>query len=100
MTTKQYLKMADVFDGVVSTRLIDDESINEMARGDGAGDYHVMQDDAFWMLIDRHHAEYAAHAINSHDELVAENERLRTALECATNQLREFGVVFVACRAS
>lgn len=93
--SKQYLKMADVFDGVVSTSFIDDESINEMARGDGAGDYHVLQDDAYWMLIERNHAEYAAHAINSHDELVAEVERLRNALECATNQLREFGVLFV-----
>ena len=32
-----------------------------------------------------HCCEYAAHAIDSHDELVAENERLRDALECATN---------------
>ena len=78
--TKEYLKMADAFDGTVSTSLIDDESINEMARGDGAGDYHVLQDNAFWMLIERDHAEYAAHAINSHDELVAENERLRAEL--------------------
>ena len=30
-------------------------------------------------------AKYAAYAINSHDKLVAENERLRNALECTTN---------------
>ena len=36
-------------------------------------------------------ANIAAHR----NELVAENDRLRTALECATSQLREFGVLFV-----
>ena len=34
---------------------------------------------------------YAAHAINSHDELVAENERLRIALERATNHSPDAG---------
>ena len=106
MSAKQYLKMADEFDGVVSTSLIDDESINEMARGDGAGDYHVLQDDAYWMLIERSHAEYAAHAINSHDELVAEVERLcefeRDAMRyrflrdnCTTQQADSCGPIFV-----
>ena len=66
MTEKQYLKMADAFNGD-----IDQDDI-------------VILDCGLDTLT---HApeEYAAHAINSHDELVAENERLRTALECATN---------------
>ena len=66
MSEKQYLKMADAFNGD-----IDQDDI-------------VILDCGLDTLT---HApeEYAAHAINSHDELVAENERLRTALECATN---------------
>ena len=81
MTTKQYLKMADVISGDVT------HICNELFDGNGN-------------LLDSVGLAYAAHAINSHDELVAENERLRTALECATNQLREFGVVFVVGSAS
>ena len=65
---KQYLKMADAFNDD-----IDQDDI-------------VILDCGLDTLT---HApeEYAAHAINSHDELVAENERLRTALECATNHI-------------
>lgn len=77
----EYLKMADVFCGNVSTNLIDDECINEMVNGDGAGNYHILQDDAYWMLIDKDHAEYAAHAINSHDALVSQRDELLGALE-------------------
>ena len=83
MSTKQYLKMADKFR-------------NEMRV---VGDSNNMIADDVGIIIgcysgDRM-AEYVIHAINSHDELVEENERLRNALECATNQLREFGVLFV-----
>ena len=76
---KQYLKMADVFVH---------DSVEELEQHIYAG------------YMSKHCSEYAAHAINSHDELVDENERLRTALECATNQLREFGVLFVVGSAS
>ena len=79
MNEKQYLKMADVFAH---------DSVEDLEQHIYAG------------YVSKHACEYAAHAINSHDELVAENERLRTALECATNQLREFGVVFVVGSAS
>lgn len=81
MSDKQFLKMADVFCGEVTTKLVDDECINEMARGDGAGNYHVLQDRAYWMLIDKDHAEYAAHAINSHDELVRQRDQLLASLK-------------------
>ena len=64
MEQKQYLKMADVF----------------------------VHDDVAWLEQYIHAGympmsccEYAAHAINSHDELVEENERLRAALECSTS---------------
>ena len=77
----EYLKMADVFVGSVSPKHIDDECATEIASGDGAGNYYVMQDDVYWMLIDKEQAEYAAHAINSHDELVAEVERLRVVVD-------------------
>ena len=80
---KQYLKMADVFRNEM--RVIGDSS-------------NMIADDVGIIIGcysgDRM-AEYVLHAINSHDELVAENERLRNALECTTSQLREFGVLFV-----
>ena len=73
MSTKQYLNMADVFR-------------NEMRI---VGDSNNMIADDVGIIIGCYSgdmmAEYVLHAINSHDELVAENERLRTALECATN---------------
>ena len=79
--TKQYLKMADVFAGDVFHY----DNGKYLADADGyCGEFNELD---FTL--------YAANAINSHDELVDENERLRTALECATNQLREFGVLFV-----
>ena len=70
MSAKQYLKMADVFSsGSVTTRTTISANIR----------YGTV------LILHGDQAEYAAHAISSHDELVAENERLRTALECATN---------------
>ena len=73
MSTKQYLKMADVFR-------------NEMRV---VGDSNNMIADDVGIIIGCYSgnmmAEYVLHTINSHDELVAENERLRTALECTTN---------------
>ena len=72
--SKQYLKMSDAFVH---------DSVEALEQHIYAGH------------MSKYACEYAAHAISSHDELVDENERLRTALECATNQLREFGVLFV-----
>ena len=85
MSEKQYLKMADVTFS---------ESVTE-SNGCIFGRDFVA---GFHFRSTKHPvkaAHYVSHAINSHDELVAENERLRNALECATNQLREFGVLFV-----
>ena len=59
MSAKQYLKMADVFDDASQ------EYIEQLLY---AG------------FISKHACEYAAHAISSHDELVAENERLVSVL--------------------
>ena len=66
MEQKQYLKMANVITGDVV------HICKDLFDGDGN-------------LLDSVGLAYAAHAINSHDELVAENERLREALECATS---------------
>ena len=68
---KQYLKMADVFRDVV-------------------------QPERFNYAMANPKATYAAHAINSHDELVQMNQDLLEALEDAatsleTIQLRSFG---------
>ena len=56
--TKEYLKMADVINGDVT------HICNDLLDGNGN-------------LLDSICLAYAAHAINSHDELVAEVERLR-----------------------
>ena len=72
---KQYLKMADVFVH---------DSVEELEQHIYAG------------YMSKHCSEYAAHAINSHDELVQMNRELLAALEDAatsleTIQLRSFG---------
>ena len=56
---KEYLKMADAFvhDGV-----------------------EALEQHIYAGYMSKHCCEYAAHAINSHDELVAENERLISVL--------------------
>ena len=64
MSAKEYLKMSDAF------------VHNDVAS---------LEQHIYAGYMSMHACEYAAHAIDSHDELVAENERLRTALECATN---------------
>ena len=65
---KEYLRMSDVF-GVVGVKV---------REGNGR---HVMCEDILAAnCFCEDSAEYAAHAINSHDELVAEVERLRDAM--------------------
>ena len=69
--TKEYLKMADAF-------------------------REVVQPERFNYAMANPKATYAAHAINSHDELVQMNQDLLAALEDAatsleTIQLRSFG---------
>ena len=77
MMTKQYLKMADVFR-------------NEMRV---VGDSNNMIADDVGIIIGCYSgdmmAEYVLHAINSHDELVAENERLISVLHEADRVLSE-----------
>ena len=58
---KQYLKMVDVFVH---------DSVEELEQHIYAG------------YMSKHCSEYAAHAINSHDELVQMNQELLAALEC------------------
>ena len=85
MMTKQYLKMADAFAH---------DSVESLEQHIYAG------------YISKHCCEYAAHAINSYDELVAEVERLREferdAMRyrflrdnCTTQQADSHGPVFV-----
>lgn len=74
MSAKQYLKMADVFR-------------NEMRV---VGDSNNMIADDVGIIIGCYSgdmmAEYVLHAINSHDELVAENERLRDEIAVALGE--------------
>ena len=62
--TKEYLKMADEF-------------------------REVVQPERFNYALNSGKAKYAAHAINSHDELVAEVERLRGDLHNALEKFHE-----------
>jgi len=64
---KQYLKMADVFVH---------DSVDELEQHIYAG------------YMSRHCSEYAAHAINSHDELVQMNQELLAALEQVVGDVR------------
>ena len=65
----KYLKMADVFDlPILGSRA-----------------------EFFPLCLNESSAMIAAHAINSHDELVAEVERLRAELKSVINQLMEVG---------
>ena len=70
MSAKQYLKMSDAFVH---------DSVEALEQHIYAGH------------MSKHAREYAAHAISSHDELVAENERLRElvrlARDCQSVQL-------------
>ena len=67
--TKEYLKMADVFKGSVFYY----DNAKYLADADGyCGEFN-----------ERDFTLYAANAINSHDELVAEVERLRGAIHDA-----------------
>ena len=69
---KQYLKMAGAFDLPVKTRHVHDEN--------GYG-FKLM-------LLHSVEAEYAAHAINSHDELVQINQELLAALKQVVGDVR------------
>lgn len=75
---KEYLKMSDVFrdsvlsDGNTAYTLIDE--------ADRFGVIHKVNSDTL-MCSGADVAEYATHAINSHDELVKMNKDLLTALE-------------------
>ena len=69
--TKEYLKMADVFTLPVKDE--DRESAVELFSRMVSAPYSVDYTVAL--------SQYAAHAINSHDELVAEVERLRSMID-------------------
>ena len=86
--TKEYLKMADVFPGDVESCQI-------------SGWKHQVKYVPLKTI-----QQYAAHAINSHDELVAEIERLREFKRdamryrflcdnCTTHQADSYGPIFV-----
>ena len=70
MSTKEYLKMADMFELPVNDddRKAAVDLFSHMVTTPYSVDYTVTM------------SKYAAHAINSHDELVAENERLVSVL--------------------
>lgn len=77
--TKEYLKMADMFELPVNDddRKAAVDLFSHMVTTPYSVDYTVTM------------SKYAAHAINSHDDLVAEVERLRSELSEASNVLDE-----------
>lgn len=70
---KQYLKMADVFPSEIYT---DDEGGSLICDEDGV----ILESFSGDMV-----ADYALHAINSHDELAQMNQELLNALESIEN---------------
>ena len=68
---KEYLRMSDVFAGLIS---VSGETIDNFTYYGLCGSNH-----SYYAKFDVNGkaAKYTAHAINSHDELVAEVERLR-----------------------
>ena len=70
--TKEYLKMTDVFD----------ESVDSVEKHYGIANAIVELSSAtLGDFVTIKHSQYAAHAINSHDALVAEVERLSNLVD-------------------
>lgn len=74
MAQKEYLKMADVFEGKTC-------ALYETEIHDKCG--------CVCDAEDKQQAKYISHAINSHDELVVEVERLREELSASMSALHE-----------
>lgn len=74
---KQYLKMADVFDGLVSVG-----SCTAYCEIDG-------EPFGFALFDNECDAKYAAHAISSHDEMVQMNQELLAALEALFHEANQ-----------
>ena len=78
-----YLRMSDVFEGKVKAKHVDEDALEELNNGEDSGKNWTFEDDRYWLAMSYEHAGYAAHAVNTHDDLVAEVERLRLMLsEC------------------
>lgn len=73
----EFLKMADVFSGVVKPNTIDGDALNNMVSDYPTGTHFHLEDDKHWIAITESHMAYAAHAINHHDALVDEVQQLR-----------------------
>ena len=76
---KQYLKMADVIDGFVLTSGVRCVIIGGSEQ----------QSSALILAVDSKTADYTAHAINSHDELVQMNQELLAALEALFHETNQ-----------
>ena len=90
MSTKQYLKMADVFPFAV--QFDSDGGIGAVVDSQGEYIAQAMENNYCSHMTNKDKngyrnkiAKYISHSVASHDELVDENERLRNALECTTN---------------
>ena len=79
---KQYLKMADVF----NVEVMVDNSTAYTLKSELDKLYRVREVNNHTLMCSGNDvADYAAHAINSHDELVAMNGELLEALELVIN---------------
>lgn len=71
------MKMSDVFSGTVRVTPLEEEAITEITSGEDSGSDFALEDDNYWLISNENQMKYAAHAINTHDQLAEENERLR-----------------------
>lgn len=90
---EKYLKMSDVFEGEVKPKHIDEECIAEIVHGEDSGKCWTIEDSKYWMAMQYEHAGYAAHAINSHDELVEMNKELLAVIDRVIGSSEKFDKV-------
>lgn len=90
----KYLKMAGVFK-LPLMHFNDDGSIGGVNDSDGDAVIYIRQSPSCMTSSERdNRAIYAAHAINSHDELVAMNQELLEALVGAQSLLEHYGKTY------
>lgn len=88
---EKYLKMSDVLRLPIG-RFIEDGSIGNVVDAIGDSVIYIQQTKDTRSADSRNAvAEYASHAINSHDELVAMNKELLAALEHLHHNARASG---------
>jgi hypothetical protein len=73
--------MSDYFEGEVTQKYFDEESISEIVSGGNSGNDFHLQDGNYWLISTHKHMKAAAHAINCHDAMLETLDNLMYYLE-------------------